>query len=88
MALGALSDSASTTKIDRALILHQFGHALGLVHEHMCPSETDMVALNQDLIVEYYNSLDNKASIAKHLDIYANESVTNYAAPDMSSVMV
>lgn len=88
MALGAVSDSLTTTHGERAVILHQFGHALGLVHEHMCPSETDAVALKQDLISEHYSSRYDGASIEGHFDVYANESVTNYDVPDLSSVMV
>lgn len=88
MALGAVSDSLNMTRNERAVILHQFGHALGLGHEHMCPSETDAVALKQDLISEYYRSRHGGTSIEGRLDTYVNGSVTNYDQPDLSSVMV
>jgi hypothetical protein len=88
MMLGAVSEGADTTPSDRSIILHQFGHALGLVHEHMCPSETDAVALKQNLILKHRSLRDHEASIGKYLSVYANSSVTNYAAPDLQSIMM
>ncbi|KAF9461764.1 hypothetical protein BDZ94DRAFT_793381 [Collybia nuda] len=88
MALGGVSESPNITQRDRAFILHQFGHALGLVHEHLSPSETDAVALKEGLISKFYSSRNPDASVGKYIDTCINASVTNYAAPDLSSVMV
>jgi hypothetical protein len=88
MALGAVSTNPATTRGDRATILHQFGHALGLVHEHMCPSKTDAVALKQTLIFKHESFRNYQDSIGKNFNVYASSSVTNYATPDMSSIMM
>ncbi|KAF9461765.1 hypothetical protein BDZ94DRAFT_793309 [Collybia nuda] len=88
MALGAVSKLPDTTPGDRALILHQFGHVLGLVHEHMCPGETDAVSLKEGAILKHPSFQDSGPLTSDHLGVYNNSSVTNYVSPDLSSVMI
>lgn len=88
MALGPVSISANMTRGDRALILHQFGHALGLVHEHMSPSETDVNSLKLDRILEHPSFVNAGPVIEEYLDGYSGSSITNYTSPDLSSIMM
>jgi len=46
MHLGTLDKSSVLADIDRASILHEFGHALGFLHEHQSPILSNQ--LNED----------------------------------------
>ena len=35
------------TPEERSIILHEFGHALGLLHEHQSPSRPDVLTFNE-----------------------------------------
>lgn len=88
MALGPVSISLDPTPGDRAVILHQFGHVLGLGHEHMCPTQTDAISLKQDLFFKHPSFRGLDLSGRELFGAYAKSSVTNCAPPDLSSVMM
>ncbi len=48
MNLGWVTNEASTSDKERGTILHEFGHALGLLHEHQSPAREDAIVLNDD----------------------------------------
>jgi hypothetical protein len=45
-------------EVHRGLILHEFGHALGLHHEHQSPSMGDYVKLNAKAVIDHYFRLE------------------------------
>jgi hypothetical protein len=54
----------------RWLVLHEFGHALGLVHEHQHPHRTCMAQLNGDVVQKEFGWNDTEYVIAmQRLDI-------------------
>ena len=49
MNLGWLDGSSDTiTDNERGVILHEFGHAIGLLHEHQSPLRSDKITLKED----------------------------------------
>jgi len=45
MNLGWIDDTEDISKVDRGVILHEFGHALGLGHEYQSPSRGGALTL-------------------------------------------
>ena len=49
MNLGWIDDESTTLQAsDKGTILHEFGHVLGLQHEHQSPARGDTLTLNED----------------------------------------
>lgn len=76
--------------VDEAVVLHEFGHAIGLGHEHQNP--VGGLAWNDDAVIEAYagppNFWDEETTRANVLDPYARTDfllATNY---DPDSIMV
>jgi len=46
--LGWIDPSSITTNDDTGVILHEFGHALGFLHEHQSPARGGTLTLNRD----------------------------------------
>jgi hypothetical protein len=71
----------------RRVVLHEFGHALGLVHEHQNPAAK--IAWNMEAVYEYYQRTQHW----NHAETYANviqkysEGETNHTAYDPRSIM-
>lgn len=62
--------AAHTTTRFRWLVLHEFGHALGLVHEHQHPHQTCMNQLKSDVVKKEFNWNDTDfANAMQRLDI-------------------
>ncbi|KAG6916246.1 hypothetical protein DXG01_007743 [Tephrocybe rancida] len=80
-----IRDSPVVSTFDRGTILHEWGHALGLVHEHQRASPR--------LLDRIYPYLDSTQHVSieliksQVLDVYNNEDVSNHAAFDEKSVM-
>jgi len=45
MNLGWIEDTEDISEVDRGVVLHEFGHALGLGHEHQSPSRGGVLTL-------------------------------------------
>jgi hypothetical protein len=90
MNLGWITDTNTVTKEDRGIILHQFGHALGLMHEHMRPARSGAIRLKENEVLEYYRATQNwdEDTVRKQvLDVYSKNSVSNYGQLDNTSIM-
>jgi hypothetical protein len=88
MTLAQLADDLSESAA-RGLILHEFGHALGLVHEHQNPAAG--IPWNRPAAMSYFGGkpyyLSPDEIEAQILTAY-DETVTNHTAFDRSSIMV
>jgi hypothetical protein len=78
----------SSDKEYRRVVLHEFGHALGLVHEHQSPAAG--IQWNRGVAFDYYqrtNNWDHDTVIANVFQKYSAME-TNYTAFDPRSIMV
>ncbi|KAK7438223.1 hypothetical protein VKT23_018154 [Stygiomarasmius scandens] len=57
MNLGWLADANPPSKEDAATILHEFGHALGMMHEHQSPARGQCIHLKELEVYNYYRPL-------------------------------
>jgi len=68
-------------------ILHEFGHALGLVHEHEHPKNT--IKWNKSVVYSYYKKTQgwSKAKVDANIFHKYSTGQTNYSAYDKYSIM-
>nr|GAT54779.1 predicted protein [Mycena chlorophos] len=86
MNLGWITDDEKANDSDRALILHEFGHCLGLFHEH----QSSKITVDHVVAEAYYSKTqgwDKDAIAAKVLNTYKDADISNYSAADTTSVM-
>lgn len=79
---------ASTTDEDiRATTLHEFGHALGLIHEHQSPAAN--ISWNRPAVYDYYARTNGWSTQKVDQQVFAKYSAsqTNYTAFDPASIM-
>jgi hypothetical protein len=92
MNLGRLpDDGAYLTSRHKATILHEFGHALGMVHEHQSPARGGTITLNEHEVYRYYRPLlQNRDALVKSqvIDVYSLSEVSNYSHFDEKSIMM
>jgi hypothetical protein len=87
MRLGGL-DKVTDEKEWRRVVLHEFGHALGLEHEHLSP--TAGISWNEKVVIDYYQKEQGwKLDEIKHnvLNAYKT-SQTKYTEFDPKSIMI
>lgn len=87
MNFGWFNSSTSDTEFRRT-ILHEFGHALGLIHEHQSPVAN--IPWNKPAVYAYYAAAPNYWTAATvDANIFAKYSTTqtNYTNYDRSSIM-
>lgn len=91
MNLGWLEDVAVPSAKDRATILHEFGHALGMMHEHQSPARGGSITLKEDAVYRYYRPmLQNRDDLVKSqvIDVYELSQVSNLSRFDAKSIMM
>ncbi|KAK6980655.1 ZnMc domain-containing protein [Favolaschia claudopus] len=91
MNLGWINNDTNISADDRAVILHEFGHVLGLLHEHQSPARSGTLHLDENAVYAYYAMTQgwNKAMIKSQIiDVYDTNDVSNYSALDMKSIMM
>ena len=75
---------------DYSVVLHEFGHALGLVHEHQSPASG--IHWNRDAVIKALSGPPNKWDVPtiEHnvLNKYSSGIVTQYTAFDPQSIML
>jgi hypothetical protein len=88
---GWVKDTDSITKKERGVILHEFGHVLGLMHEHESPARSGAIRLKENEIIQHYRETQewSEETVRQQiLNVYSTESVSNYSRFDPMSIMV
>ena len=83
------------TTIDKRTILHEFGHALGFVHEHQTPAESalDLDTILKEAKAKYEDEGLSETEIEKKLEdnyerLDANSNTNNFSEFDPESIML
>lgn len=87
MHFGWFNDNTSDAEFSRTTI-HEFGHALGLIHEHQNPVAG--INWDKDAVYEYYAGPPNywsQAQVDNNLFRRYDANVSNYSAYDSKSIM-
>jgi hypothetical protein len=88
MNYGWLDPSSSDAEVER-VVLHEFGHALGLIHEH--PTPGGRIAWNRNVVIRDLSGPPNNwpLEVIEHnmFEPY-NQDETNFTALDPQSIMV
>lgn len=73
---------------DRGVVLHEFGHALGLMHEHLNPVAG--IQWNKDAVYQYYATVHNwgKEMVDNNVLAVLQAEQTNYTIFDRDSIMI
>lgn len=88
MYFGWINQGQSEESI-RAVVLHEFGHAMGLVHEHQHPGAN--IPWDSAKVYDYYERTQtppwDKAKVDENIFKKYSYSTTNYSAYDINSIM-
>lgn len=88
MNYGWLSSTTTESEFSR-VIIHEFGHALGLVHEHQSPAAN--IPWDKPKVYAYYQGAPNywtTAQVDNNIFAKYTSAQTNYSAFDKSSIML
>ncbi|RXW13971.1 hypothetical protein EST38_g11881 [Candolleomyces aberdarensis] len=92
MNLGLVWDDPAITDQEMGNILHEFGHAIGFLHEIKNPRRDEKLKLREKVIIDYYlqtqpGIFDERSVRYNILDVYNLQEVTNFSSLDLKSVM-
>jgi Astacin (Peptidase family M12A) len=87
MNFGWLHANTATTEY-RRVVLHEFGHALGLIHEHQNPAAAGLIPWDKPKVYDYYARQGwKKADVDSNIfEVYAVDA-TNFTTFDPTSIM-
>jgi len=91
MNYGWVSTGATLTEDDRSVILHEFGHAIGYLHEHQSSRRGEKLTLDEAAVLEFYmrtqgwTAEDVRQQI---LNVYDDEEVSSFSSIDLTSIMM
>ncbi|KAJ7235845.1 hypothetical protein C8J57DRAFT_1571489 [Mycena rebaudengoi] len=87
MNLGWIADTNVISDDERGVVLHEFGHVLGLES----PARSGKIHLNEDAVYAYYGPTqrwDRPTIKSQIIDVYNSNDVSNYSVLDTTSVMM
>lgn len=88
MNYGWLTSESSDDEVSR-VVLHEFGHALGCIHEHQSPAGG--IKWNEDMVYAYYSGPPNfwsKEEIKRNLLETYDQDLTIHTQLDPASIMM
>lgn len=84
----AFFDNNTSDAEFRSNVLHEFGHALGFVHEHQAP--TAGISWNKEKVYAYFTGAPNywsRAQVDLNIFYKYSSAITNFSRYDRSSIM-
>ncbi|GJJ10385.1 hypothetical protein Clacol_004611 [Clathrus columnatus] len=92
MNLGSVRDNDTCTLCERSVILHEWGHTLGLLHEHQGMAARRAFTFNADAVKEYYRRshpyLDSSFIEKNIITPYFHEDMSVWSEVDIQSIMM
>ncbi|KIJ93251.1 hypothetical protein K443DRAFT_125661, partial [Laccaria amethystina LaAM-08-1] len=92
MNLGWIGGHSTTiTAAERGVILHEFGHTLGLMHEHQSPVRDGTITLKESAVIEFYKKTQGwtEQEVRQQiLSVYNVSDVSNFSTLDVKSIMM
>jgi hypothetical protein len=87
MNFGWLTESSSDDEYSR-VVLHQFGHALGFIHEHQNPNA--QIPWDRSAVIKYYTEVHGwtSADVQNNLFQVYDRASTNFSVFDPKSIML
>lgn len=89
MNFGWLTDTTADDEYSR-VVTHEFGHALGLIHEHQSPVAG--IPWDRPKVIDHYKNHQNppwdEAQVQANIFDQANSSTTNFSQFDPQSIML
>jgi len=88
MNYGWFTSSTAESEFSR-VIVHEFGHALGLIHEHQSPAAN--IPWDKPKVYAYYAAAPNywtTADVDNNIFYHYSSSTTNYSSFDTKSIML
>ncbi|RXW13968.1 hypothetical protein EST38_g11879 [Candolleomyces aberdarensis] len=76
---------------ERRVILHEFGHAIGYLHEHQSPRRGDKLKLKEEVVIYWAKETQNWTEDETRrniLNVYNRYEVSNYSTVDLTSIMM
>lgn len=87
MNYGWLKPDTSTREYQR-VVRHEFGHALGMIHEHQNPAATGRIPWDRPKVYAYYAQQGwSQADVDFNIFALYDEDTTNFTAWDPTSIM-
>ncbi|THH27511.1 hypothetical protein EUX98_g6673 [Antrodiella citrinella] len=90
LACVGVTDSAPDSE-ERGTILHEFGHVLGMMHEHQSPIRGGTLTLREEAVYNFYmNGQGWSRELVKQqiVDVYNTRDVSNFSKFDSKSIMM
>lgn len=91
MNFGMLEDFDPPTEDDAGTILHEFGHALGMLHEHQSPARGGTITLNVLETLRFFrdkHSMNNEDIQQQIIQPFNVSEVANLSQLDLDSIMI
>ncbi len=85
-----LPSGAVATQNERAVILHEFGHVLGLLHEHQSPAHGGTAVVNVQAALDMYRTgqhWPDQQIYDQVINVYKMKDVSNFSEVDTKSIM-